>query len=174
MIGRISVDTLINDWTKLGSAIRDARTARNLTQHQLAEAAGVSRSWLARVESGHRGAELEQIFRLLNALGLSMMLHDPKRASSDSKDLTEEPDPNRVTGSTDSASITSPLEKIERNAHQVIRSLATIGRLGAASGTPSAQAIARTRRRRDWEALTEISPDPPDAEANNTETAADE
>lgn len=64
----------ISDWSKLGAAIRDARTLHGLTQNELASSAKVSRSWLAKVESGHRGAEFEQILRLLSALGLGLLL----------------------------------------------------------------------------------------------------
>jgi transcriptional regulator with XRE-family HTH domain len=46
-----------------------------MTQQQLAERSGTARSWIARVESGHRNAELEQLLRLLNALDLTMRLH---------------------------------------------------------------------------------------------------
>lgn len=67
----------ISDWAKLGAAIRDARTLHGLTQNELASSAKVSRSWLAKVESGHRGAELEQILRLLSALGLGLVLQTP-------------------------------------------------------------------------------------------------
>lgn len=74
------MDILIGDWTKLGATVRDARTAHGFTQHELAERAGVSRSWLARLEGGHRSAELEQILRLLDALGMSMLVRDPNRA----------------------------------------------------------------------------------------------
>ena len=67
-------DYTITSWTKLGGLIRDARKAQALTQADLAERAGVARSWLARVEAGHRGAELETLLRLLDALGLSLTL----------------------------------------------------------------------------------------------------
>jgi len=69
-------DIAIADWAKLGSAIRDARGRKQLSQQDLARQAGVSRSWLAKVESGHRGAELEQILRLLNALGMGLALRE--------------------------------------------------------------------------------------------------
>lgn len=67
----------ISDWVKLGAAIRDVRTLHGLTQNELASSAKVSRSWLAKVESGHRGAEFEQILRLLSALGLGLFLQTP-------------------------------------------------------------------------------------------------
>ena len=62
---------LIARWTDLGWAIREARLAQGLSQHRLAALAGVSRAWLARVETGHRKAELELLMRTLEALGLS-------------------------------------------------------------------------------------------------------
>lgn len=74
------MDIRISDWTKLGSVIRDARKRRGLSQHELANRAGVSRSWLARMEVGHRGAELEPLFRLLNALEMALVLRDPARS----------------------------------------------------------------------------------------------
>jgi transcriptional regulator with XRE-family HTH domain len=64
----------ISDWSKLGAALRDERHARGFTQAEVAERAGVARSWLARVEAGHRGAELEPLLRLLAALDLSFTL----------------------------------------------------------------------------------------------------
>lgn len=79
----VRVDIRISDWTRLGSAVRDARKARGFSQHELANRAGVSRSWLARLETGHRGAELEPLFRLLNALELSLTLRDPIRRSDE-------------------------------------------------------------------------------------------
>lgn len=66
---------IIDGWTKLGSAIRDERVGQKLTQTQLAARADVARSWLARVEAGHRNAELEPLLRLMSALGLSLSLH---------------------------------------------------------------------------------------------------
>lgn len=76
----VSVGIRLSDWTKLGSVIRDARRARGLSQHDLAGRAGVSRSWLARLETGHRGAELEPLFRLLAALNLTISLRDDRRS----------------------------------------------------------------------------------------------
>ena len=78
-----AVDIRVDDWHKLGAVLREARTAQGLSQHALAARAGVSRSWLARVEGGHRGAEIEQLFRLLEVLGLDLVLRDrrPPRAS---------------------------------------------------------------------------------------------
>ncbi len=64
----------IGRWTDLGQAIRAARLDAGLTQHELADKASVSRAWLARVEAGHRKAEIEFLMRTVNALGLSFSL----------------------------------------------------------------------------------------------------
>jgi HTH-type transcriptional regulator/antitoxin HipB len=60
----------IDNWSKFGAAIRDARVTRGFTQASLAERAGISRAWLARFEGGHRRAELEQVLRVLAALDM--------------------------------------------------------------------------------------------------------
>ena len=73
----------IDDWLRLGTAIRDARTGKGFSQKELAQAAGVSRSWLARVEAGHRGAELEPLLRLLKTRGLRLNLSDPSKTGRD-------------------------------------------------------------------------------------------
>lgn len=67
----------ITGWTKLGGLLRDARKTQGLTQADVAAKAGVARSWLARVEAGHRGAELEALLRLIDALGLKLTLSGP-------------------------------------------------------------------------------------------------
>lgn len=67
-------DITISDWSKLGSTVRAQRSHLRLSQSEAATRANVSRSWLARVEAGHRGVEFEQMIRLLEALGLTMVL----------------------------------------------------------------------------------------------------
>lgn len=94
------MDIVVSDWKRLGSAIRDARKQRGLTQAALAEQTGVARSWLARVESGHRGAELERIFWVLKELGLTLTLSD---ASATGAERTEAVSPRRVTPEVDAA-----------------------------------------------------------------------
>jgi len=77
-------DITIGDWSKLGSTIRARRQRLALSQTEAADRANVSRSWLARVEAGHRGAELEQVMRLLDALGLTMVVREsPSDADRD-------------------------------------------------------------------------------------------
>lgn len=60
----------------LGIMVRNARLEQHLSQAGTAERAQVSRSWLARVEDGHPGAELGPILRLLEALDLRIALYD--------------------------------------------------------------------------------------------------
>jgi HTH-type transcriptional regulator/antitoxin HipB len=76
-------DVIIGDWSKFGATIKAERARLALSQHELAGRAGVSRSWLAKLEAGHRGAEFEPILRLLEALGLSLVLRSDKSAPSE-------------------------------------------------------------------------------------------
>lgn len=78
----------ITNWTKLGSTIRDARLAAGLTQADTATKAGVARSWLARVEAGHRGAELESLLKLFSALDLEMAIRPATRVPDAERPLT--------------------------------------------------------------------------------------
>jgi transcriptional regulator with XRE-family HTH domain len=76
-------DITIGDWSKFGATIKAERTRLALSQQELAGRAGVSRSWLAKLEAGHRGAEFEQILRLLGALDLSLVLRSDTSALSE-------------------------------------------------------------------------------------------
>jgi transcriptional regulator with XRE-family HTH domain len=53
----------------LGRAIAEIRHERGLTQAQLAEAVGVSRGYLAQLETGKSGRLLNLLVRLLRRLG---------------------------------------------------------------------------------------------------------
>jgi transcriptional regulator with XRE-family HTH domain len=74
----------IAHWTKLGAAVRHARATNGWSQQELAHRANVSRSWLAKVEAGHRAAELEPLLRLFAALRLTFILDDADAASEQS------------------------------------------------------------------------------------------
>lgn len=53
----------------LGRTVRQLRSARALTQGELAERAGVSRTWLNQLESGaRRNVELASVIDVLDAL----------------------------------------------------------------------------------------------------------
>lgn len=76
----------LTGWSKLGGLVRDTRHSQGLSQAALAARANVARSWLARVEAGHRGAELEPLLRLLAALDLTLTLRSDRDAAQPSPD----------------------------------------------------------------------------------------
>lgn len=76
-------DQRIANWTSLGALVKSARAEQGLTQTGLAAKAGVSRAWIARFESGHRGAEFEQILRTLNALDIALVARPNERDDRD-------------------------------------------------------------------------------------------
>ena len=99
----------LTGWSKLGGLVRDTRLSQGLSQAALAVQANVARSWLARVEAGHRGAELEPLLRLLAALDLTLTLRpsvdaqqqtqsgkDRARAVSAQKPRTQQEPPDEV------------------------------------------------------------------------------
>ncbi|WP_017611100.1 helix-turn-helix domain-containing protein [Nocardiopsis xinjiangensis] len=83
--GGMSEEFTLTGWSKLGGLVRDIRLSKGLSQAALAAQANVARSWLARVEAGHRGAELEPLLRLLAALDLTLAL----RPNADARRQTQ-------------------------------------------------------------------------------------
>ncbi|NEE03777.1 helix-turn-helix transcriptional regulator [Phytoactinopolyspora halotolerans] len=75
----------LTDARQLGAAVRAERKRRGMSQVALAASAGVSRAWLARFETGHRAASIEQIFLVLRALGLAFELAEPKMTDGEAK-----------------------------------------------------------------------------------------
>lgn len=67
--------------TDLGAAIGAARRAAGLTQQELADRAGVSRSYLAAVERGRTSRLLDLVFDLLRVAGLEIVVR--RRGSVD-------------------------------------------------------------------------------------------
>ncbi|MFT4523583.1 MAG: transcriptional regulator with XRE-family HTH domain [Bacteroidia bacterium] len=55
---------------ELGANIKLARLRRKLSSAQVAERAGMDRSTLVKIESGHPGVSIGQFFNVLNVLGL--------------------------------------------------------------------------------------------------------
>jgi transcriptional regulator with XRE-family HTH domain len=56
----------------LGKAIRQVREDRSLSQERLAEIAGLHRTYISSVEQGRRNISIDNIFKIANALGVSM------------------------------------------------------------------------------------------------------
>lgn len=79
----------IADPRQLGAAVRAERRKRGMTQAALAERAGVSRAWLARFETGHPAAQVEQLLLVLRAFGLGLAL-EPLRATTAERTLLTE------------------------------------------------------------------------------------
>jgi transcriptional regulator with XRE-family HTH domain len=60
----------------VGDAIRHYRTQAGLTQAQLAELAGIQRSYLSELETGKETEQLKRILRVLRALGVRMTVDE--------------------------------------------------------------------------------------------------
>lgn len=58
----------------LGDAIRHYRTEAGLTQAELADKAGLHRSYLSELESGKETEQLKRLLRVLRQLGVRMTL----------------------------------------------------------------------------------------------------
>ena len=57
---------------KLGVAIRTARLEHKLSQEALADAAGIDRSHMGKIERGERNVSVLNVARVSDALGLSI------------------------------------------------------------------------------------------------------
>jgi y4mF family transcriptional regulator len=68
----------INSTRDLAAAVRGRRTDLHLSQAELASQVGVSRNWLNQVEAGKRSIDFALVLRLLDALGLSLDLPNPR------------------------------------------------------------------------------------------------
>jgi transcriptional regulator with XRE-family HTH domain len=60
----------------LGAAIRHYRKEAGLTQEQLAEMAGLRRSYLSELESGKETEQLKRVLRVLRQLGVRMTVDE--------------------------------------------------------------------------------------------------
>ena len=60
------------DYKRLGERIREERLRLNLTQAQLAEDIDISDTYMGAIERGERKPTLETLYRISNALSVSM------------------------------------------------------------------------------------------------------
>ena len=68
----------------LGAQIRSARRGQGITQMQLAERAGVSRSWLIGVERGaNPRAEINLVLKVIAVLHLRVIIEERRPTSAD-------------------------------------------------------------------------------------------
>lgn len=70
----LDVMTAIRTAQELGNLIRSQRKARAWDQARLAREAGVSRQWIIEIEKGKPRAELQLVLRVMNVLGLSLIV----------------------------------------------------------------------------------------------------
>ncbi|MFE1077033.1 multiprotein-bridging factor 1 family protein [Nocardiopsis alba] len=104
----------LTGWSKLGGLVRDTRLSKGLSQATVASQAGVARSWLSRVEAGHRGVELEPLLRLLGALDLTLIL----RSTAENDQATDPPPDQASTGTA-----VPPRKPPQDRAHTELRSV---------------------------------------------------
>ena len=64
----------INNTKTLGETIRARRKELHYTQAYLAELTGLSVTFISDVERGKTTAEIEKIIRLINVLGLNLLV----------------------------------------------------------------------------------------------------
>lgn len=60
------------DYAAIGKRLRRARRMQDITQEQLADAAGLSTSFVGHIERGTRVPSLETMWRICRTLGISM------------------------------------------------------------------------------------------------------
>ncbi len=73
------------DYKKLGRRIREERQNMNLPQAQLAEAAGISDTFMGAIERGERGLALDTLVDIANTLHVTVdfLLADSVKSSDD-------------------------------------------------------------------------------------------
>lgn len=68
-----SIDSKV--WLReIGAMLRDTRKRQRLTQEQVANSAGVYRSFISRIESGEYDLKVSTLYKLCKALGVSVTL----------------------------------------------------------------------------------------------------
>jgi transcriptional regulator with XRE-family HTH domain len=75
----------MNDFN-LADEIKKKRLARKLSQQDVAQLAGIPLRTYQRFESGNRGAKLDTLLRVLDALGLSIKTVSKRRPALDELD----------------------------------------------------------------------------------------
>lgn len=114
---------VITDWRKLGAVLRDARRREGLTQFELADRAGVSRAWLAKLEAGgHRRAEMEQVFLLLSALSLAMVVREGRHSTGESAVLAAVGRAEHASASNSGAKEASAARRAAQDRARTVRS----------------------------------------------------
>jgi HTH-type transcriptional regulator / antitoxin HipB len=80
----VSMSEAIRTPRQLGSLIHNERLRRGLSQQELANLAGTGQKTISRIETGHEGAKLDTLFRLLAVLQLEIRFTPRSVANSKS------------------------------------------------------------------------------------------
>lgn len=75
MTGKVAVE--LRTAADVAAVVRATRTRRQMSQVQLARAAGVSRRWLIDLEAGKPGATLDRVLTVLVTLGVPLEAGTP-------------------------------------------------------------------------------------------------
>lgn len=65
----------------LGAVVRSVRTARGMTQADLAAQLSASRDWIVRLEKGHPRLEAQRVLDALRVLGVKLEASAPESTS---------------------------------------------------------------------------------------------
>lgn len=87
--GGIRLVKTIRSINSIRSRVLTRRQELGLTQTELAEKAGVSRKWISTFEQGSPRAELELVLRLIDSLGLDLVIVDRTGSKDMSADKHE-------------------------------------------------------------------------------------
>jgi len=67
----------------LARLVKNARNQRNLTQQEVADAVGITRQSLARIERGHGGTSFDTVLLILGHLGIRLEANLERRIAAD-------------------------------------------------------------------------------------------
>lgn len=70
----VTIVYLISESRRLGRALGEERRRQGLTRNDVAAQARVSRGWMVGLEAGRGTAQMDTVFRVITALGLTMTL----------------------------------------------------------------------------------------------------
>lgn len=88
----------------IGALVRSARTARGMTQADLAEQLHMGRDWVVRLEKGHPRLEAQRVLDALRVIGVTLEATAPETETGsprkrDHKAAAQKPKPKRAAPS---------------------------------------------------------------------------
>ncbi|MFV8170914.1 helix-turn-helix domain-containing protein [Mycolicibacterium peregrinum] len=90
------MDMQVKTMGDVGALVRAARTARGMTQAELAEQLRMSRDWVVRLEKGHPRLEAQRVLDALRVVGVSLEATAPE-APSNARKRTRKGAPEKST-----------------------------------------------------------------------------